>query len=770
MKVRIRAAAWMLILAMLCSIMPAELVNAAEGESEQSYNSQHESEQGAADTDILKMMYVQQPDIASEAGQLIAVEAAEGNGTLTGAKLYYRDGAGIEQSMSVTEIAGNYAAFLLKGVRIAQSSITGLELTVGGRVHNIDVRKYQNSSDTLSAEVEAGPEQTSETVRNGLGVSEEELESVQNYVAADSEQIKNKLAQAQSVSGTGAARARSGIGSSLSKAKGKITIVLDPGHGGSDGGASRTWNGVSYIEKLITLKISKYTKQELETYDGVEVFLTRTDDRYVSLSGRVDYAASKKANAIISQHINSTDKWEQYNVSGAMVFVSKGQYNPSMTAISHQLAYKILAGLEKAGFKDMGIIFTLSTNGSTYPNGALADYYTIIEESVRAGIPGMIVEHGFVNNPEDCVRFYGSNAKIKKIGQADAKAIAAYYGLKKKSGTNPPETNPPETNPPETNPPETEPPVIATGWKKVGNIWNYLKSDGSKATGWHTIDGKTYYFDSKGTMAAGKTKIAGVDHYFKVDGEVMSGVQIIGKITVMLDSKGVITVSPAGSWIKKGSNWYFKKIDGNNATGWVNYKGKKCYLDSKGKMQTSWVKIKGKWHYFSADGYLMTGKIKVKGKTYYLSSTGPALTGKQVIAKKTVYLSTKGEIVLSKWVKYSKGWRYRYGDGTYPKSKFLTISGKKYYFDKNGYMETGWFMVGKTWYYANSSGAAATGWVKSGSKWYYVRTGKMLTNYWLKSKGSWYYLRSSGAMAAKGSLKIKGKTYRFDSTGRCTNK
>ena len=51
-------------------------------------------------------------------------------------------------------------------------------------------------------------------------------------------------------------------------------MVLDPGHGGNEAGANRTWNGVLYEEKVINLKISKYTAQELEKYAGVTFYLT----------------------------------------------------------------------------------------------------------------------------------------------------------------------------------------------------------------------------------------------------------------------------------------------------------------------------------------------------------------------------------------------------------------------------------------------------------------------------------------------------------------
>ena len=53
-----------------------------------------------------------------------------------------------------------------------------------------------------------------------------------------------------------------------------ITIAIDPGHGGSDSGAVA--NGLK--EKDLTLAVSLALKEELESYDGVRVVMTRTTD------------------------------------------------------------------------------------------------------------------------------------------------------------------------------------------------------------------------------------------------------------------------------------------------------------------------------------------------------------------------------------------------------------------------------------------------------------------------------------------------------------
>ena len=84
----------------------------------------------------------------------------------------------------------------------------------------------------------------------------------------------------------------------------KHSIVLDPGHGGSDNGASG--NGI--IEKNLTLDISKYMYNEFKKL-GIPVSITREDDVTLSPSNRVKKILSYYGNnpnvIVISNHINA---------------------------------------------------------------------------------------------------------------------------------------------------------------------------------------------------------------------------------------------------------------------------------------------------------------------------------------------------------------------------------------------------------------------------------------------------------------------------------
>ena len=82
------------------------------------------------------------------------------------------------------------------------------------------------------------------------------------------------------------------------------TVVIDAGHGGKDSGAVSM--DKKSTEKTFTLEIAKALADKIRAaYPDVNVILTRTDDRYVTLDGRADIANKANANLFISIHINS---------------------------------------------------------------------------------------------------------------------------------------------------------------------------------------------------------------------------------------------------------------------------------------------------------------------------------------------------------------------------------------------------------------------------------------------------------------------------------
>ncbi len=93
-----------------------------------------------------------------------------------------------------------------------------------------------------------------------------------------------------------------------------FTIVIDPGHGGIDGGA----NGVSGIkEKVITLAFAKELRKSLEDVGKYRVFMTRERDEFLRLDERVRVARQHEADLFLSLH---ADTIRLRGIRGATVY------------------------------------------------------------------------------------------------------------------------------------------------------------------------------------------------------------------------------------------------------------------------------------------------------------------------------------------------------------------------------------------------------------------------------------------------------------------
>lgn len=212
-------------------------------------------------------------------------------------------------------------------------------------------------------------------------------------------------------------------------AKEEVVVWLDPGHGGYDGGASAEWFGDQVLEKDLNLTIAKYLKEELETYQGIEVKMTRTDDTYVSLEKRTKMAQG--ADALVSLHNNASGAISDYD-NGCTVLTSRGTYKKELALEGKKLGSQILEELSLVGLENQGILQRTSETGAKYPNGELADYYHIVKKGMDAGYMAIIVEHAFVDHGVDYKQYLRTDGALERLAKADAMGIARYYGLHKK--------------------------------------------------------------------------------------------------------------------------------------------------------------------------------------------------------------------------------------------------------------------------------------------------------------------------------------------------
>lgn len=84
-------------------------------------------------------------------------------------------------------------------------------------------------------------------------------------------------------------------------------VILDPGHGGSDGGAVADLHGSEIVEKDIDMEITARVKALLEA-EYIEVILTREDDIDMDLKERTAFANNTEADLFVSLHCNTSEE------------------------------------------------------------------------------------------------------------------------------------------------------------------------------------------------------------------------------------------------------------------------------------------------------------------------------------------------------------------------------------------------------------------------------------------------------------------------------
>ena len=303
-----------------------------------------------------------------------------------------------------------------------QYSVTTLHYVYNGQAY------YLNFSD-LEMDVKFGVDQEYDGYDSTLpDLTEDSISSEGIIEVTDVNKAEEEI-----VNGVASQPATMSVDEFSRHATGGMTICLDPGHGGSDSGAT----AFGAKESDLTLKIAQYCKEELAKYD-VNVVMTRTTDTRLSeeaamdLKNRVEVAKKAGASYFISIHINSAQNSAAH---GAEVYYPNTSGNKNLSTNGQNLAKAIQKQLTALGLYDRGIKIRNYTDGTTSsnPNSSDQDYYGVIRYAKQANITGLIVEHCFISNKEEFDKYLGSDAKLQQLGIADAKGIVSALGLQAKN-------------------------------------------------------------------------------------------------------------------------------------------------------------------------------------------------------------------------------------------------------------------------------------------------------------------------------------------------
>jgi len=212
--------------------------------------------------------------------------------------------------------------------------------------------------------------------------------------------------------------------------------VLDPGHGGNDPGAT---GPTGLKEKDVTLAIAHRIAPVLAR-QGVEVTLTRDDDRYVTLEERTARANAYGADLFVSIHCNAAEKPGRKGVetyvldttanetAGKVAARENGTSQAATNEVAQLLASMRLADqatrstrlaelLQRAGIASLSGQYDGVVDGGVHRAG----FYVL----VGARMPAVLFETSYISNAVEEQRL-GSGDYQQRLADAVANAIKAY--------------------------------------------------------------------------------------------------------------------------------------------------------------------------------------------------------------------------------------------------------------------------------------------------------------------------------------------------------
>jgi N-acetylmuramoyl-L-alanine amidase len=195
-------------------------------------------------------------------------------------------------------------------------------------------------------------------------------------------------------------------------------ILLDPAHGGEDPGVVSD----KLREKDLTMNMALLVRQEAQKMPGLQVQLTRSADRRMTIAERVKAAGTMKADCLVSLHVNAgfgkkATGYEIYFPGFRQAASEGGDSSPILKDMARnkslnnsvRLAQQIQSGLET--------VFPRKGRGLRDAPSPLLDGLTI---------PGLVVEIGFATHPDDRKKLTEPETQ-RAVARALVKGLQDYF-------------------------------------------------------------------------------------------------------------------------------------------------------------------------------------------------------------------------------------------------------------------------------------------------------------------------------------------------------
>jgi len=206
-------------------------------------------------------------------------------------------------------------------------------------------------------------------------------------------------------------------------------VVLDPGHGGSNTGAAGVVEGL--YEKRLTLALAREVAALLRA-SGVDVVLTRTDDRYVSLRERVRIANAAGAEVFVSLHANASPTkaqrgTETYILTPEALTIDapalRGADGPPRPGVDAETS-ALLDDLERSAAATQAL--RLAERVQSHLAAVRPESRGVKQSSMDVlmgpTIPAVLVEVGFIDHPVEGIELLRRDVRAR-IARALADAI-----------------------------------------------------------------------------------------------------------------------------------------------------------------------------------------------------------------------------------------------------------------------------------------------------------------------------------------------------------
>lgn len=218
-------------------------------------------------------------------------------------------------------------------------------------------------------------------------------------------------------------------------------IVLDPGHGGRDPGAIG-YRGTH--EKDVTLEVCRAVRSALAVDRAVKVLLTRSDDRFLALPDRVEIAQAARADLFVSIHADAAPNPAARGLS-AYTLSEKASDDFAGQLADRENKVDSIYGvdLRRTDRETAAILLDLARRHSHNASlaarkrivEAAADGWRLLDNPMRsanfavlksAEVPSVLVETGFLSNPEDerVLRDPRARGRIAKLLAGELAAVA----------------------------------------------------------------------------------------------------------------------------------------------------------------------------------------------------------------------------------------------------------------------------------------------------------------------------------------------------------